>query len=232
MSSEVRRRALKLVQRARYRSSTGNDRWICEEVFPGLRNGYFLEAGAADGLQDSSCHFLEAHLNWTGVCVEAHPCFAAPLFANRPGSRCFSLGLAETAGSMEFLVGEEATQMAFHTGIADSLLQCKSKAEAILQAGRPVSLPVLPLADVLEQAQAPAIIDYAAFDIEGSELRVLRDFPFERYRFRALSLECDWKIWPDITQLLEGNHYREVKNPFNREQPWERYWLSDRVTST
>ena len=226
-NSKVRRRALQLIQRARYRSSAGNDRWIAEEIFPGLRDGYFLEAGAADGLQDSSCYYLEAQLNWKGVCIEANPAFAAVLPANRPGSLCYSLGLAESAGNMEFLVGPEATELALLSGLSDSLRQYKSKAEVILEAGRACLLPVLPLEQLLERALAPSTIDYAAFDIEGSEWRVLRDFPFERYRFRALSLECDWKIWSDISQLLESRGYREVKNPFNLDQPWERYWLSE-----
>ncbi len=91
--------------------------------------------------------------------------------------------------------------------------------------GRSVEKPALPLAQVLDQCNAPTVLDYGAFDMEGSELEVLSVFPFDRYRFRALSLECDRSINADIARLMAAHGYREVKNPFNRDRPWECYWL-------
>ena len=79
---------------------------------------------------------------------------------------------------------------------------------------------------------APSLIDYAAFDIEGSEWDVLENFSFRQYTFLALSLECDGVIWAPVSKLLGGNGYREVSNPFNRHQPWERYWLHEQVAAT
>jgi hypothetical protein len=79
------------------------------------------------------------------------------------------------------------------------------------------------------QHNAPAIIDYAAFDIEGSELKVLEAFPFDRYIFKALSLECDGTIRKGIFNLLSSKGYKEVKNPFNKNKPWEMYWLHKSV---
>ena len=35
-----------------YYNETLNDRWIVEQVFPGLRGGYFVEIGAANGKAD------------------------------------------------------------------------------------------------------------------------------------------------------------------------------------
>ncbi len=55
---------------AQYYNEPKNDRWIVECVFPGKQNGYFLEAGAANGIWGSSCYVLEQELNWTGICVE------------------------------------------------------------------------------------------------------------------------------------------------------------------
>lgn len=42
-----------------YYNETNNNRWIAEYVFPGKRNGYFLEIGAANGKAASSCYVLE-----------------------------------------------------------------------------------------------------------------------------------------------------------------------------
>jgi hypothetical protein len=53
-----------------YYNETNNDRWIAEYIFPGKRDGYFLEAGAANGKAASSCYVLEQEFGWTGICVE------------------------------------------------------------------------------------------------------------------------------------------------------------------
>lgn len=204
-----------------------NDRWIAEVVFPGLRAGYFLEVGAADGIVGSSCYVLEKELGWRGICIEGHPGLAQRLPAQRPGSLCFPWVLSGQPGEVDFVVGGGHGPLPFLSGVRTHLENHKSGADAILRAGTSTRRRAALLADVLAEAQAPALIDYAAFDIEGSELPVLESFPFDRYRFRALSLECDWRIWHPITDILSGQGYREVHNPFNRIRPWERYWLGD-----
>lgn len=47
-----------------------NDRWITEVVFPGLRGGFFVEAGACGGKHQSATYVLETELGWDGICVE------------------------------------------------------------------------------------------------------------------------------------------------------------------
>jgi hypothetical protein len=45
---------------------------------------YFVEVGAADGLDLSNSYALEAYLGWRGLCVEASPSSVRLLWANRP----------------------------------------------------------------------------------------------------------------------------------------------------
>jgi FkbM family methyltransferase len=206
---------------ADYQNDTRNDRWIVEQIFPGRRDGFFVEAGAADGVNGSSCYVLERHLGWTGICVEPHTGFFADLVTNRPGSTCVNVCLSDAAGPVDFVDGDNA----FLSGIRTNLQRFKHEGESIAEAGTPRQQDALTLEEVLDADGAPARIDYAAFDIEGSELEVLRGFDFDRYRFSALTLECDGRIWDDITDLLQANGYREVSNPFNTDKPWERYWL-------
>src|SRR3954463_5856437 len=47
-----------------------NDRWAIEAVFPQLRGGFFVEAGACAGLQGSASYVLEREFGWNGICVE------------------------------------------------------------------------------------------------------------------------------------------------------------------
>lgn len=210
-----------------YRNETANDRWIVESAFPGFRNGYFVEAGAASGIGGSSCYVLEAELGWTGICIEPHIDFFSDLVKNRPNSRIFNICLGATDGEVDFVLGTDG-QTRYLSGVRSELEQHKYSAQGnILATGHSVLLPMRPLAAILDEAGAPCVVDYLAMDIEGSELAVLSNFPFERYRFRAISLECNQNVHLILSPLLRSHGYREVKNRYNRSRPWEHYWLSD-----
>ena len=56
------------------------------------------------------------------------------------------------------------------------------------------------LVSILEEVNAPKIIDYFSLDIEGAEEIVLKNFPFEKYKFLALTIE---RPSPLINQLLK-----------------------------
>lgn len=210
-----------------YRNETWNDRWVAESIFPGLRDGYFVEAGAANGIACSSCYVLEAYLGWTGVCIEPHPDFAERLLVNRPRSHCFSVCLGASEGQADYVMSKDQS-LAYLSGVRDVLEEHRPDAsEGILKLGQSLQVPMKTLDTILDEVGAPAVIDYAAFDIEGSELSVLSSFPFDRYRFRAVSVECGGSFRRALGELFASIGYREVENPFNRSRPWERYWLSD-----
>jgi hypothetical protein len=47
----------------------------------------------------------------------------------------------------------------------------------------------LPIADILAERRAPETIDYLSIDFEGFEEWLMLDFPLDRYRFNALTIE-------------------------------------------
>ena len=55
-----------------YHSQWGQDRWVAEKVFPGVKDGYFVDVGSGHGTKDSNTKALEA-LGWSGVCVDPFP---------------------------------------------------------------------------------------------------------------------------------------------------------------
>lgn len=214
-----------LPPRRQYYNETNNDRWIVEYVFPGKKEGYFLEVGAANGKAASSCYVLEQEFGWTGICVEPNDYFFEQLVVNRPNSICEKVCLSNRSGSLTFIEGSEDTVSPYLSGVKSNLEQVKYQGKEVVQKGRAVEKEATTLEALLKKYNAPKVIDYAAFDIEGSELDVLEVFPFDEYRFLALSLECDSSIRAPISQLLSANGYRQIKNPFNRDKPWEIYWL-------
>ncbi len=194
-----------------YNAPTLNDRWIVEYVFPGKRKGYFFEAGAANGQNASSCFVLEKELGWTGICVEPNSDFFQELLRNRPNSICENICLANHSGRVAYIEGGSNMVNPYLGGIKENLEQFKHNGSTVINEGQEVQKLALTMEAVLKKHQAPKIIDYAAFDIEGSELPVLEVFPFDEYLILALSIETGGVAWSKIYELLASKGYIEVQ---------------------
>jgi hypothetical protein len=48
---------------------TNNDKWAID-IFNGKKQGFFVEAGALNGINGSSTYALERYFGWTGILVE------------------------------------------------------------------------------------------------------------------------------------------------------------------
>jgi hypothetical protein len=202
---------------------THNDRWVVD-LFKSKRGGYFVEAGALDGIHGSCTYTLEKYLGWRGLLVEPGVPFTA-LKTNRPGSVCENVCLAGKNGPVEFVEASDSG----YSGIKEKLVQLdlenrarwgKPKDEWQTAGYREKIIPALTFAELLKKHAAPPEIEYVAFDMEGAEYDVLKDFPFQEYRILAFSIEGD-----SCNDLLLGKGFRLVKNPFNTAAPWEYYFL-------
>lgn len=215
-----------------YCNECANDLWIREVVFPGKRDGYFVEAGAADGVRGSSCYLLERFMGWRGLCIEPHETFFRALKSNRPRSATAMVCLANEAGWVDYAEAAEIPGTSpFLSGVRDVLVSSKWQGERVVAQAEITRKRAARLGDLLRDVGAPPVIEYAAFDIEGSEYEALRSFPFDQYRFLALSAELDGSIAGPFAELLAANGYRETANPFNQKFPWERYWLHESVAT-
>src|SRR4030095_2928389 len=56
----------------RFYSQMSQDKWVSEKVFPGVKNGFFLDVGSGDGTRMSNTKALEEK-GWTGICIDAFP---------------------------------------------------------------------------------------------------------------------------------------------------------------
>ena len=190
-------------------SDRGQDRWIMREVFPGKTGGFFLELGAADGFSESNTYVLEKRHQWRGICIEPNPVLFDAL-VNRYKRTCTCVQVAVDAekGSLEFVLDGQTSGLI--TAESDNAPDRRGgRIESARSAGRVQVVETLPLAEVLDRCEAPRVIDYFSFDVEGLETRILRKFPFDRYTFLAITIE---RPTPELNDLLFGNGYKFVRN--------------------
>lgn len=78
------------------------DKVLYENYFKVKRNGFFIEAGASEGVNLSCCLFFEKNLGWKGINVEPAKEFYSKLVINRPNSINLNIGLSDKEEILEF----------------------------------------------------------------------------------------------------------------------------------
>ena len=214
---------------------TFNDKWVIEKVFPQKRGGFFVEAGACEGIFCSTTYVLEKHYGWRGILVEPNPFnfrdkrnepynINLPLWANLPNNRsnsaCLNRGLSgERPVTAEFVEITDRNRVGF-SGFPSFDASGEEAWWKKVRSEKPIAeihynkhqVVCEPLDKILRDHEAPPIIDYLSLDVEGAEWEILRSFPFNTYTFRAISIES---AGHSLNALLEKNGYILVENPFS-----------------
>ncbi|MCP5156118.1 MAG: FkbM family methyltransferase [Ectothiorhodospiraceae bacterium] len=185
----------------------GQDRYLDTRVFRGRRDGVFVEAGAYDGVTGSNTVFFERVRGWRGLLIEPCADLAAKARLARAGP-VLEVALAPLAGRGRFIDVRAGYRMM--SGLEDSYSETLLRAVRA-NAGheeRLIEVPTRPLESVLDEAGLVRI-DLVSLDIEGAEMAVLGQFPFERFDIDAWCIE-NHTHGPDLPSLMARHGYRQA----------------------
>lgn len=171
-------------------SEDGQDEFVVA-ILGGMRDGYFVECGAYDGVRASNTLLLERTYGWRGMCIEANDAFYRRLIARRRCT-CVHACLYHEDGMVDFVESAASAGgiLREYTPEQAAFVQ-RVHRPPVDDAGAWITTrkPTRSLASLLDEYQAPRIIDYWSLDTEGSELAILAAFPFERRPVRVLTVE-------------------------------------------
>jgi FkbM family methyltransferase len=200
-----------------YKHDLLNDKWIIEDVYRGKRGGFFVEAGATNGVNGSGTVVLERDYGWDGICVEAIDHQFKRILETRKCRADNRALFSETGRTINFTFLPDRSG---RSGISDFLRQSSKDLGREPGAAVEVAKETVSLFDLLKEHNAPEIVHYFCLDIEGAELDVLRAFPFDTpYTILAFSIEGS-----KCNNLMLANGYREVRNRFT-DRTFEKYFL-------
>lgn len=148
------------------------------EFFAPARKGFFVEVGANDPQRGSQTWQFE-QAGWTGVLVEPQPDLAERL---RKMRRAHVVAAACSSPA------NAGTTMTLHLSGPHSSLRPQLAVTGVI-AKATIAVPVRTLDDILEEAKAPAPIDFVSIDVEGHEVQVLSGFNLARWRPRLILIE-------------------------------------------
>lgn len=186
-------------------SQYGQDSWVLSRI---NHKGFYVDVGANDGISISNTYFMEK-LGWDGICVEPNPESYKLLLKNR---KCICLDncLDEDVKIIDFYYGDSKEFGCAIVG-PDTDAEKNLHYENSLNRNNVIKLATTTLEIVLDKYQAPKIIDYLSLDTEGSEQRILRNFPFDKYSFRTITVE---RPKPELRELLDRHGYK-IDNSVN-----------------
>lgn len=153
----------------KYYSQAGQDQWICE-LFNFKPNGFFVDIGAYDGVKFSNSYTLEQQFGWKGICVEAGAKNFVMLCGSRYSKNIFA-AVSDSDGDCRFTENDMYGNISHSVG---------------------GEMPCRTIGTILNDCQAPSIIDYLSLDIEGGEAAAISVFPFDKYKIRALTVEHNY----------------------------------------
>lgn len=180
------------------------------------RPGFFVELGANDGYSQSNTWFLEKEFGWRGVLIEPSPAEFIRLLQNRSGANQFfcaaCLGFDHADGFVRMRYSGLMTVTDGDTDLPDSGdLHTERGRRFLPERVRPFDFAAVSrtLQSILDEAEAPPMIDILSLDVEGFELAVLKGVDHARTRFGHLLIESRS---PDAAEAyLDGHGYAFVE---------------------
>ena len=171
----------------RFTAQSGEDILIYD-FFKDAPVGFFVEAGAYDGVTFSNTYLLEA-LGWKGLLVEPLRDYARLCELNRPSSivRQVALGPEGATGELEFTCAENqaGAYLSFLSSDDEHIERCGKEQCAL----KKLRVQYTCLNDLL--AGCTNRVNFLSLDVEGMELEVLKGLDIPRYRPEMILVESD-----------------------------------------
>lgn len=178
-------------------------------------NGFFIEAGAHKGFEQSPTHFLQQFLGWNGLLVEPNPINFTHLERNRHGmilENCALVGPSYNSDSIEMYEDSTSVQEMQIAGFMNTIGveplsylgdEYKEQFNNNVNKNKKINVKVATLNFLLERYSI-SNIDLCILDAEGYEYEILEGFDLNKYKPKILIIEA-----------LGDNYTNKIKNYMN-----------------
>ena len=186
-----------LVKKLRKFNGDGLDKKMLDYI--NYKNGFFIECGANDGINQSTTWYFEKKLKWKGLLIEPTKEIYKDLKKNRSEKNFFF-----NTALRSFKYKSKKLTLYFNKNdflTTRSTLDKEKREEIIVNCDN--------LTNILDKINAPKFIDFFVLDVEGDEKEVLNGINFEKYKFKFFLIETG--EFDEVKKILLKNNYIFIK---------------------
>ena len=215
-SSSVKKRISFLktnLKRGGYHSINQLDKKL--EKYVDYDNGFYVELGANDGVEQSNSLFFELRRNWRGILIEPSPYNFILCREQRSNQNhifcnaCVGFDYKDKYVDMKYANLMSISEN-LNLDLNDKEAHIKSGENYLKETETVFSFGAIAttLDSLLKSAKAPKIIDFISLDVEGAELEVLKGINFDHYSFKYMLIEIR-NLKPIENFLIERGYVLE-----------------------
>ncbi len=186
--------------------SQHDEELIIRDFFNDRKGGIFVDVGCAHYMVHSTTYYLEKHLEWHGIAVDALAEFAIGYIQHRPNSRFFNFIVTDHSGGIEpFYRLISAPPLSSTNG---NYTRKQAESLQFPSTYQVIYVPTITLTELLEK-NGISKIDFLSMDIEGGELKALSGFDIERFKPELVCIEAA-KLRDKIVNYFTGYGYERI----------------------
>jgi FkbM family methyltransferase len=171
------------------------------------KGGFFVEVGAADGINISNTYLLEKKFGWNGIICEPNPIHKLSNLSNRKATLNTNIIDYKDSNKKYFYINYDT----FNSSIMKNIKYKKK-----------IYLKALSLNSLLNKYKTPKTIDYISIDTEGNEYSILKKFNFKKYDVKIFTIEHNFNNSKrnSILKVMKKNNYLRVLKNLSYMDDW------------
>ena len=172
-------------------------------LFLGKKDGVYVDIGAYDPNRFSNTKYLYQFLNWRGINVDANPFVIEKFKKERERDINLNIGVGLVEEERDFYIFDEYSDGFEHP--MNSFNGDKFDEEPREKKKISIKKMSTLLDEHLSKLVANVEIDILSVDVEGLDLEVLKSNDWDKYRPKALVVEC-------VNSFLSSNSVDEISD--------------------
>ena len=174
-------------------------------------NGFYIELGANNGLNQSNTAFFEFNRGWTGILIEPSIGVFNECIMNRPNSLCYNYACVSNDYEYKEITGD------FNGSLMSSVNGSRLKSGSLTTVNTITLEKLLDMNNIIH-------IDLLSLDTEGYELNILKGLNLLRFRPNYMLIEIYSNDYTNIIQFLEEHKYKLICNFTNYNKVDNPHW--------